>query len=205
MSKIRYLFAKLILKIQIPAITGSSIHSTSRVCAKSHVFKSTIDSYSYVGYGCNVFHTSIGKYCSIADGCFLGGAMHPIENVSSSPVFHKGKNIMGVNFAEFDDPPAKGIRVGNDVWIGANVLVKDGVTIGDGAVVAMGSVVTKDIEPYTIVAGVPAVKIKNRFDDDTISKMKEIKWWDWNVEKIKLYAQFFEDVDKFIEKVSEEN
>ena len=69
--------------------------------------------------------------------------------------------------------------IGNDVWIGANASVLRNVKIGDGAIVAAGAVVTKDVEPYTVVAGIPAKPIKNRFDDETICRLLKIKWWDF--------------------------
>lgn len=74
--------------------------------------------------------------------------------------------------------------IGNDVWIGYRATILSGVKIGDGAVVGAMAVVTKDVEPYCIVAGNPARTIGKRFDDDTIRKLLEIKWWDWPIEKI---------------------
>ncbi|SCH02904.1 Streptogramin A acetyltransferase [uncultured Clostridium sp.] len=81
--------------------------------------------------------------------------------------------------------------VGNDVWIGCNVVVLPGVTIGDGAVVAAGSIVSKDIPAYAIVAGVPARVIKYRWDEKTIERVSELKWWNWNDEKIKDNLELF--------------
>ena len=74
--------------------------------------------------------------------------------------------------------------IGNDVWIGDRATILSGVRIGDGAVIGAGSVVTKDVEPYSIVAGNPARPKRTRFDEETIKKLLEIKWWDWPVEKI---------------------
>lgn len=200
MLSMKYLFSKLMLKIQISSVIGSHIDETARICSKSHVFHSTLGAYSYIGNNCKVFSTDIGKYCSIADDCFFGGAQHPVSHVSTSPVFHKGNNIMGVNFALHDDPPSKRIQVGNDVWIGASCLIKDGISIGDGAVIAMGSVVTHDVPAYAIV-GEPAKVIRYRFDYGVISEMKSIQWWNWDVNKIKEYAELFDDPQKLIAKI----
>lgn len=86
----------------------------------------------------------------------------------------------------------------NDVWIGSHVLIKSGVTISDGAVIGMGSVVTHDVGPYEIWAGNPARMIRKRFNDGTVENLKQIKWWNWNEEKIKEYAAYFSDSNEFI-------
>jgi virginiamycin A acetyltransferase len=74
--------------------------------------------------------------------------------------------------------------IGNDVWIGLEALIISGITIGDGALIGARAVVTKDVFPYAIVGGNPAKKIRKRFDDKTIKDLLEIKWWDWDAEKI---------------------
>lgn len=79
----------------------------------------------------------------------------------------------------------KKIRIGNDVWLGNGVKILAGVTVGNGAVVGAGAVVTKDVAPYTIVAGVPAKKIGQRFDDDIIERLEKIKWWDYGPDILK--------------------
>ena len=81
--------------------------------------------------------------------------------------------------------PNKGdIHIGNDVWIGYNATIMAGVTIGDGAIIATNSTVIKDVEPYSIVGGNPAQEIKKRFSKEVITKLLELKWWDWDIEKI---------------------
>ena len=77
------------------------------------------------------------------------------------------------------------IIIGNDVWIGYEAVILSGITIGDGAIIGTRAVVTKDIPPYTIVGGVPAKPIRKRFDDVTIARLLELKWWDWSEERIK--------------------
>ena len=118
--------------------------------------------------------------------------MHPIERVSSSPVFHKGRNILKKNFVEFDTVSDKDIVINSDIWIGAGVTVLSGVTIGVGAVVGAGSVVTHDIPPYEIWAGNPAKKIRNRFDEKVTEDLLKTKWWEWDDEKIEKYAYLFD-------------
>ncbi len=76
------------------------------------------------------------------------------------------------------------IVVGNDVWIGYEAVILAGVTIGDGAIIGARAVVTRDVPPYTIVGGVPAKPIRKRFDEDTIARLLELRWWDWPEERI---------------------
>ena len=73
--------------------------------------------------------------------------------------------------------------IGNDVWIGLNTTILSGISIGDGAIIGAESLVTKNVGPYEIWGGNPAKFIKKRFDDDTIQKLLEIKWWDWEDRK----------------------
>lgn len=127
----------------------------------------------------------IGKFCMIASGAtfIMNGGNHLTEATSAYPFA-----IFGGAWQHAMDGksyPTKGNTViGNDVWIGHDATIMPGVTIGDGAIIATKSVVTKDVEPYTIVGGNPAKLIKKRFSDDTISKLLELKWWDWDIEKI---------------------
>lgn len=76
------------------------------------------------------------------------------------------------------------IVIGNDVWIGYDAVIMAGVTIGDGAIIDTRAVVTKDVEPYSIVGGVPAKEIRKRFSPEIIAKLMELKWRNWLIEKI---------------------
>ncbi len=127
----------------------------------------------------------IGKFCMIASDVtfIMNGANHLTEAVTSYPFA-----IFGNGWQEAMDGkvyPAKGDTViGNDVWIGYRATIMAGVKVGDGAIIGANSVVTKDVEPYSIVGGNPAREIKKRFSDDQIKELLEIKWWDWEVERI---------------------
>ena len=127
----------------------------------------------------------IGKFCMIASGVefIMNGANHLTEAISSYPfaIFGKGWEAAmdGKNY------PTKGNTIiGNDVWIGYKATIMPGVTIGDGAIIGSKAVVTKDVKPYSIVGGNPAKTIRKRFDEDKIKKLLEIRWWDWDIEKI---------------------
>lgn len=130
----------------------------------------------------------IGKFCSIAEEVkiFLGGN-HRTDWVTTYPFsdlaheWPEARDVVG-------HPATKGdVVIGNDVWLGYGATVLSGVRIADGAVVGARAVVTKDVAPYTIVGGSPAVELKKRFDDHTIEKLLEIQWWNWPEEKIRKY------------------
>lgn len=197
----RYIAKGLRHVLQPPALTNCKIDKTSAVCSGSQINDTTMGRYSYIGHDCFFVNVEVGSFCSIADGCRVGGAMHPIYRVSSSPVFHAGKNVMKKNFCYAEAIETPKTIIGNDVWIGANACIKAGVTIGDGAVIGMGAVVTEDVGPYEVRAGVPARLIKKRFDDDTINKLIETQWWNWDDEKISRLSDKFENVEDFLKHV----
>ncbi|NES04541.1 MAG: CatB-related O-acetyltransferase [Okeania sp. SIO2F4] len=74
--------------------------------------------------------------------------------------------------------------IGNDVWIGYEATIMPGILVGNGAIIATKSVVTKNVEAYSIVGGNPAKEIRKRFGEEIIKELLEIKWWDWEIEKI---------------------
>jgi len=122
----------------------------------------------------------IGKFCSIAEKVvvFLG-ANHRTDWFSTYPFGHIHEHRFPKVKRDHGHPATKGsVFIGNDVWIGTGAVIMSGVTIGDGAVIAAYSVVAKDVPPYTIVAGNPAIVKRQRFSDEVISKLLELKWWD---------------------------
>ncbi len=127
----------------------------------------------------------IGKFCMIASNVkfIMNGANHLTDAITSYPFAVFGKDWG--NVMEGKSYPNKGdVIIGNDVWIGYNATIMAGVKIGDGAIIAANSNVVKNVEPYNIVGGNPAKLIKKRFSDKTITKLLEIKWWDWDIDRI---------------------
>ncbi|MEL6393776.1 MAG: CatB-related O-acetyltransferase [Bacteroidota bacterium] len=132
----------------------------------------------------------IGKFCMIASDVtfIMNGANHLSEAITTYPFA-----IFGEDWSQAMDGksyPIKGDTVvGNDVWIGYGATIMPGVTIGDGSIIATKSVVTKDVEPYSIVGGNPAKRIRKRFSEEQIKELLDLKWWDWPVEKITANVQ----------------
>jgi len=199
--KLFYILSKLIKKSRGSSILNSSIHATSKVESGSTVVHSKMDKHSFCGYNCDIIYCEIGSFCSISNNVKIGGGMHPMEWVSTSPVFYKGRDSVKAKFSEFEREPNQIVRIGNDVWIGEGVLIKQGVTIGNGAVIGMGSIVTKDIEPYTIYAGSPARKIRNRFEEEVITELNQLKWWDLAESDLKKVSPYIQNPIEFISRL----
>jgi len=128
----------------------------------------------------------IGKFCAIGRGAkfIMNGANHELGGFSTYPFFIFGGGWEQATPNRQDLPYKGDTEIGNDVWIGYESLIMPGVTVGDGAIIASRSVVVSDVPPYTVVGGNPATQIKQRFTPETVSALLEIKWWDWDAEKI---------------------
>ena len=195
---VNYIFAKIIGKIQRPSLQNCSIDKTSKVYEKSKLKNVEMGKHSYIGKNCIVSDAKIGQFCSIAGYSQIGGGMHPIDMVSTSPCFLSGRSSSGKNFAQIHFETSDTVEIGNDVWIGAGCYIKAGIKIGNGAVVGAHAVVTKDVAPYSIVAGVPAREIRKRFDEKTIRQLSDIEWWNWSDDKLKEYGKDFDNPEKLI-------
>lgn len=151
---------------------------------------------TYVGSRSQLVHADFGHYCCIGPHVQCGLGVHPSDTfVSSHPAFYSTRGQAGIVFADGDYVAEhRRTKVGNDVWIGASVILIDGVTIGDGAIVAAGAVVTKDVEPYSIVGGMPAKTIRRRFSEPEIAFLTAFKWWDRDVAWLKANWKDFHDV-----------
>ena len=173
----------------------------------SKIYNSKIGFASYFGRSCFFISSEIGRFCSIGSNvCVIHGS-HPINFVSTHPAFYSNNCTglffdNGLIFQEYkysDSSQKYFVSIGNDVWIGNNCLILQGVSIGDGAIIAAGSVVTKNVEPYSIVGGVPAKIIKYRFEKKYIDKLMKLSWWNKDLDWIENNACNFSELDKLLE------
>lgn len=153
----------------------------------------------------------VGRYCSLGPGFVTGVNEHPTEWLSTSRVLYQPElfgwldhlNLpnRGEIIANKHDAgnTSKRIFIGNDVWVGQDVYIKGGVTIGDGAIVAARSVVTRDVEPYTVVGGVPAKFIKRRFPKEIADRLQASQWWKYSI--FDMYDIDFTKIDTAIEEI----
>ena len=163
----------------------------------------TIGDYSYfAGYN-QVYYATIGKFCSVASFARINTTNHPTyDRIAQHHFTYRSKRFgFGEDDAEFfTQRKDKAVTIGNDVWIGHNAIIMPDVNIGNGAVVGAGAVVTRNVEPYSVVAGVPARKVKMRFPDDLVVKIEQTKWWDWDYQTIKERLSDFRDIEAFVRK-----
>ena len=204
---LRYFFYPKVSKLSL--VTNDSLISTkAKVNRFSKIYSSSISHYTYIGGNSEIVNTKIGKYCSIARDCIIGLASHTINNISTCPIFTEKHNGTGFSWVDHDYVNHKSncIEIGNDVWIGTRAIIlsrKGILKIGDGAIIGAGAIVTKDVPPYSIVAGVPAKIIRYRFTPEIIEKLLEIRWWNYPEEVLKNKLSVFQMEDLGIELLEE--
>ena len=131
---------------------------------------------------------SIGKYCQLGVDVALHATNHPISYMTT----YINKNLFDGELKSLKQENV--IAIGHDVWLGHGVVIVGNVTVGNGAIIAAGSVITKDVEPYAIVAGVPAKEIRKRFSDTIIQEIETLQWWDKSEQELeKIKPLFFKD------------
>lgn len=184
-------------------ISNCEIGSECKILADCYLSNVSLGNYSYINSNSFVLRARIGKFCSIASHVYIGPGTHPMDFISTHPfTFLKEFG----NLIPHDDDEIiiqrdrRSIDIGNDVWIGQGVIIMDRIKIGDGAIVGAHAVVTKDVEPYAIVVGNPAKKIRSRYSEDMIKALIAIKWWDWEKAKLRERVRDFRDIKSFIEK-----
>lgn len=196
---ITYLYSKIIKKMRGKALKNvRRDKKKTAIESGSTLVNVSFGRYTYCGYNCTMLNTNIGAFTSISDNVVIGGAMHPMDWVSTSTVFYHGRDSIKKLFSEYKREPDKVTEIGNDVWIGINVVIKQGVKIGNGAVIGMGSVVTKDVPDYSIYAGNPAKLIRYRFEPEIIEGLLESKWWNLPDEELKEYAKYIRNPKEFL-------
>ncbi|WP_243652199.1 CatB-related O-acetyltransferase [Mariniflexile fucanivorans] len=174
-------------------VINSTLSEFTKLGVNCAFANSTLGEFSYINDSSNVNNTKIGRFCSIGPGLKVGYGAHPVNFLSTSPLFYSSKPWFGFALTNKDEYEEHATTViGNDVWIGANVFLMDGVTIGNGSIIAAGAVVTKDVPDYAIVGGVPAKIIKYRFVSDKIKEIQNLNWWDKDLEWLKKNAHLFQ-------------
>lgn len=173
-------------------VRDSFINTHVSVDRNNLILNCKIGRYTYTGPFDMIFHTNIGSFCSISYGVTIGPPEHDYCKLTTHPfIYDKRYEILDnselLTVTKFN----KQCQIGNDVWIGCNATILRGVNIGHGAVIGANALVNKDVPPYAIVAGVPAKIIKYRFSKELIKALLELKWWEWDIKKIRTNSHLF--------------
>jgi acetyltransferase-like isoleucine patch superfamily enzyme len=196
----------ILIERKVKLNNHTKLEGFNKIYERASISNSSLGRGTYIGGFCKLENGIIGRFCCIAPYVEVIYGRHALDNyVSTHPSFYSLRKQGGFTFVEkqkfqeFNLIDGKySFVIGNDVWLGYGVKIMEGLTIGDGAVVAVGSIVTKNIPPYEIWGGIPAKKIRNRFPDEIKCKLDEIKWWNSDMNTLKVQAHLFTDIDKFI-------
>ena len=171
-------------------VTNSALEEHVIIQRENLIADSRIARYTSTMHNTTIFRSEIGAFCAISWSVSIGAA-HGYENATIHGFI--SCHDFGIIEDETDgyDLYSKPVVIGNDVWIATGACINRGVTVGDGAVIGANSVVTKNVAPYTIVAGCPARPIKKRFGDDFIERLLKCKWWDLPEKEIKENVSLF--------------
>lgn len=180
----------------------------TEIKAHSILEETQMGDYSYcAGYN-QIYAAHIGKFCSIASFVRINPGDHPSYSRVAQHHFTYRRSLFGFGEDDaefFQERKRRSVIIGHDVWLGHHATIMPGVTIGNGAVVGSGSVVTHDVEPYAVVAGVPARKIRMRFSDEVIFAIESTRWWDWEHEVLKERLMEFNNIAAFIQKYGKDS
>ncbi|WP_238367776.1 DapH/DapD/GlmU-related protein [Mesobacterium pallidum] len=163
-------------------ITDSTFGAFTEVGRGSRIAHSALDDYSYCDRYADIANARIGKFANIAAFARIGATDHPLDTAACHHFLYRSDDYWddaGRDEDFFARRKARVATIGHDTWIGAGAMVKPEVSLGDGAVVAAGAVVTKDVAPYTIVAGTPAAVLRPRQPPAIAERLIALAWWDW--------------------------
>lgn len=186
-------------------VSKSTLGRYTEIGARTKVVETTLGDYSYIVNDGDVIYTTIGRFCSIAAQVRINPGNHPMWRATQSHFTYRSSAYFdGVadEDAFFDWRRQHAVTIGHDVWIGHGVVILAGRTIGDGAVIAAGAVVSKDVDPYMIVGGVPARVIGRRFPAKIGESLQTLAWWNWDHETLKARLEDFRHlpIEAFLER-----
>jgi phosphonate metabolism protein (transferase hexapeptide repeat family) len=186
-------------------ITDSTFGAYVEIGRGSRVAHSSFGDYSYCDRYADIANARIGKFANIAAFSRIGATDHPLHTASCHHFLYRSDDYWddaGRDEAFFEHRRSRVAHVGHDTWIGAGAMIKPEVSLGDGAVVAAGAVVTRDVAPYTIVAGTPAKPLRERQPAAIAERLIALAWWDWPHERLRAALEDFRSLsaEAFLEK-----
>ena len=186
-------------------VTNSTLGRYTEIGERSRFHDSELGDYSYLVQDCGVWAARIGKFSNIAAACRINATNHPTWRATLHHFTYRASDYWDDAAVEeefFDWRRSNGVSIGHDTWLGHGATVLPGVTVGDGAAIGAGAVVSKDVAPYTIVGGVPAKPIRERFPRAIAERFQALAWWDWDHDRLRAALEDFRALTaaEFLEK-----
>lgn len=184
------------------SITESELGAWTEVRRRARLNESAIGDYTYLMERVQLDYATVGRFGNVAADARLGPTNHPLDRPTAhhftyrAGMYDLGDDDESIFEWRADQP----VEIGHDVWIGHGAIVLPGVTIGNGAAVGAGAVVADDVDPYTVVAGVPAEPIRRRFPEDVAARIDATEWWEWDHDTLRERLDSFRDLETFLDR-----
>ena len=175
-------------------VRNTTLGRYTEIYERCSIADSAIGDYSYVVRDGEIWCATIGKFVNIASHARINAPNHPTWRATLHHFTYRAENYWPDAEAEagfFEWRREHAVTIGHDVWLGHGVTILPGVRVGNGAVIGAGAVVSRDVEPYTIVAGVPAKPIRRRFSEDIAARLEALAWWDWSHARLRASLEDF--------------
>lgn len=188
------------------SVTESDLGAWTEVWPGARLHATSLGDYSYLMHRVQTDYATVGRFGSVAADARLGPPNHPTDRPTAHHLTYRAAqyDLGDDDGSVFDWRADQPVRLGHDVWVGHGAVVLPGVAVGTGAVVGAGAVVTDDVEPYTVVAGVPAAPVRRRFPEEVAARVAATEWWDWDHETLADRLAALRDLDRFLERYAPE-
>lgn len=185
-------------------VSDCTLGAWTEVGERTKIAESNMGDYSYVVNDADIIYSDIGKFCSIAAHTRINPGQHPLDKPALHHFTYRSEIFdLGEKDSDFFQQRRENrVTIGHDVWVGHGAVIQGGVEVGNGAVIGSGAVVTRSVEAFTIVTGIPARPMRQRFDPETIEQLQDLAWWDWPHDKLQSALHDFRrlDIFQFLEK-----